>query len=201
MTFVDVGANVGYYSLLGGSCVGPNGKVFALEPSPYAYERLCEVLASNGLNQVKALQVALSGERGEGVLYLPPPGNHTPSLVPSDRSDSIRVPLRTLDDCIDEWGVNEVDLLKIDVEGFEPQVLAGASSALKAGKVRALLCELNDWWLRRMGGSAQDLYDLILSEGFVNILGPHDFGADSFGTCFFVHQTADPEACRKYMVN
>src|SRR5205814_4168836 len=131
-TVVDVGANVGYYTLLAASCVGQTGKVFAIEPSPHAYARLREAVAHNVLSHVVTLKAALGSARREGVLYMPPSGNHSPSLVPCDRQESVRVPLRTLDDCLEEWGVEKVDLLKMDVEGFEPQVLLGARSALSA---------------------------------------------------------------------
>jgi hypothetical protein len=121
-------------------------------------------------------------------------------MVPCDREDRVTVPLKTLGDCLAEWGVDKVDLLKMDVEGFEPQVLAGTRSALRAGRIRAILCELNDWWLRQAGGSAEELFSLICSEGFSDISGPHHFHRDSYHTCFFVHRSADPEA-RKAATN
>jgi len=128
MTAVDVGANVGYYTLLAASCVGVTGKCL-LWSLAICLPASIRGRDANGLSQVLALQVALSSDCGEGVLYLPPHGNHTPSLVPSDRKDSVRVSLADLDGCLDEWGVHEVDLLKIDVEGFDQKVLAGAYSA------------------------------------------------------------------------
>jgi len=190
MTVVDVGANVGYYTLLASSCVGPKGKVFAVEPSPYAYARLCEVVADNVLSNVVTLEAALGSVAGEGLLYPPPTGNHTPSMVPKGKESGLRVPLRTLDDCLAEWGIERVDLLKIDVEGFEPQVLAGAGSALRSGRIRAMLCELNDWWLRQAGGSAEELYRLIGSQGFCNAFAPPQLHRGSLHACFFVYGTA-----------
>jgi FkbM family methyltransferase len=190
MTVVDVGANVGYYTLLAASCVGPRGRVLAVEPSPYACARLRQAVVENTLAQVVTLQVALGSAAGEGTLYLPPLGNHAPSMVACDRKDCVTVALRTLDECLTEWHVDQVDLLKIDVEGFEPQVLAGARSALKAGRIRAILCELNDWWLRQTGGSAEELFSRITSEGFSDVLSPRQFRPGTCHTCFFVHRSA-----------
>jgi FkbM family methyltransferase len=190
MTVADVGANVGYYTLLAASCVGARGRVFAVEPSPYAYNRLRATVAANGLSQVVALQAGLGSAGGEGLLYLPPAGNHSPSMVRCDRQDSVKVALRTLDDCLAEWRVDRLDLLKMDVEGFEPQILAGARSALSTGRIRAILCELNDWWLRQMGGSAEMLFRQITSQGFSGVFGPRQFSANRLYSCFFVHRSA-----------
>lgn len=197
MTVVDVGANVGYYTLLAASCVGPQGRVFAVEPSPYAYARLSQVVADNALANIVTLQAALGSAPGEGVLYSPPSGNHSPSMVPSDHQDGVIVPLRTLDGCMKQWNLEQVDLLKIDVEGFEPQVLAGGHSALKAARIRAILCELNDWWLYRAGASAEELYHLIESAGFRDLCPPPRLDRNGFDTRFFIHRSARPMAAEK----
>ena len=168
--------------------------MFAVEPSPYAHSLLCAVLVRNALSQVATLRAALGSSPGEGVLYSPPSGNHSPSMVPSDHQDGVIVPVRTLDDCLKHWSVEQVDLLKMDVEGFEARVLTGAQSALRTDRIRAILCELNDWWLRRAGTSAEELYQLIKSAGFYDISRTPRLDRDSFDTRFFVHRTARPMA-------
>ena len=55
------------------------------------------------------------------------------------------VPVRRLDDCLADWGVETIDLMKLDVEGHEPFVLRGAGEALSSGRIRAVLCEFNDF--------------------------------------------------------
>jgi len=196
MTVVDVGANVGYYTLLAASLVGVSGKVLAIEPSPYAYNRLQEAVASNQLSQVVTRQCALGSVEGEMTLYSPPSDNHTPSMIFAGQAGGIGVKVTSLDNCLQEWHGATVDLLKLDVEGFEPHVLAGASSALKSGRIRAILCEFNDWWLRRAGSSAEDLATLIEANGFVDAFAialPYLGGSQSR---FFVHRAADAHSWR-----
>jgi hypothetical protein len=76
------------------------------------------------------------------------------------------VPVRKLDDCLDEWQVAHVDLLKIDVEGWEPRVFEGATRALASGRIDAILCEFNEHWLRAVGSSAQALWKMLMGFGF-----------------------------------
>jgi FkbM family methyltransferase len=176
MTFIDVGANVGYYTLLAASLVGRRGRVLAFEPSPYAFDRLVETIKRNNLSQVRAIQSGLSDGSGEEHLFLPDArGNHSPSMVPNGGGRPINVPVRRLDDWLAEHEVDQVDLMKIDVEGFEPNVIKGAAKYIQQGKVRAILCEFNKYWLEMNGCSLPQLYDLLTSSGFVSAQGEPDF--------------------------
>src|SRR5215831_21394191 len=153
MTFVDVGANVGYYSLMAASLVGPRGRVLAFEPSPYAFARLKETIERNKLSQVHAVQLGLGDIANEARLFLPLPGNHSPSMVPNSGDRPITVGVRRLDDWLFEHEVDCVHLVKIDVEGFEPNVIKGAAKYISEGRVRAILCEFNGYWLERNGSA------------------------------------------------
>jgi FkbM family methyltransferase len=176
MTFVDVGANVGYYTLLAASLVGNCGRVLAFEPSPYAFERLVDAITRNNLSQVCAIQSGLSDGSGERRLFLPSElGNHSPSMVPNGGGRPINVSVQQLDDWLAEHDVDCVDLMKIDVEGFEPNVIKGAAKCIQQGKVRAILCEFNKYWLETNGSSSSLLYDLLTSFGFISSQGEPDF--------------------------
>lgn len=119
MTFVDVGANVGYYTLMAASFVGSEGRVLAFEPSPYAFGRLSSAIKKNSLTQVQVAQVGLSDTSGELQLYMPKTkGLHSPSMIANEGGSPISVPVRRLDDYLMEAKVDHVDLIKIDVEGF-----------------------------------------------------------------------------------
>lgn len=76
------------------------------------------------------------------------------------------VPTRRLDDCLDEWQVSHVDLLKIDVEGWEPRIFEGASEVLASGRIDTVLCEFNDHWLHAVGSSPQALWKTLIAFGF-----------------------------------
>jgi FkbM family methyltransferase len=164
---VDVGANVGYYTLMAAALVGKAGRVFAFEPSPYAFQRLSAALDRNGLSNVRAMQFGLSDRAGEESLFMPDrPGNHTPSMVTNGGGRPIKVPVRRLDECLAEQQVERVDLLKIDVEGFEPNVVEGARGYITRGKVGAILCEFNSHWLRENGSGSEEFYGKLTGLGF-----------------------------------
>ncbi|HSS20310.1 MAG TPA: FkbM family methyltransferase [Pyrinomonadaceae bacterium] len=166
MTFVDVGANVGYYTLMAASLVGEAGRVISFEPSPYAFARLQETIFHNRLSTVHLVQAGLGDVAGEVELCMPVPGNHTPSMVPQEGGRPIQVPVVRLDDYLEQNNIDEVHLMKIDVEGFEPNVINGSLRHLREGKIRAILCEFNSDWLSANDSSSLSLFNMILDCGF-----------------------------------
>ena len=120
-TFLDVGANVGHYTALASGLVGKNGHVIAFEPSPYAYGKLQAVLQANDIAQVSLFQCAAGEEKGELNLYLPTENYlHSPSLVQSDNSYiPVKVDVCRLDSHPSLVPPKVIDLMKVDVEGFE----------------------------------------------------------------------------------
>jgi FkbM family methyltransferase len=126
--FVDVGANVGVYSLL--ASTRPAVRVLAFEPSTLAYKRLTENIRLNGLGQIRAINVALGTADGAGLLTTD--CDTTNRLVNEADGTVERVVVRSLDSFIDDDQRAAVALLKIDVEGHEPEVLAGCRRLLAA---------------------------------------------------------------------
>lgn len=167
MTFVDAGANVGYYTLLAASKVGESGRVVAFEPSPYALERLVKTIEDNRLTQVETMPYALSDKSGETTLYAPvAKGHHSPTMIACEGVYPISIRAQTLDEFIDANGVDHVDVLKVDVEGFEPNVINGALRSIQQGKIKAVLCELNAVWLEANGWNISPMMDLMTGLGF-----------------------------------
>ncbi|WGM31920.1 FkbM family methyltransferase [Brevundimonas sp. NIBR11] len=131
--FIDVGANVGLYALKAARLVGPTGRVLALEPGAEAYGHLTSNLALNAFDWAEAMKVAGSDRAGEAVLHHVPLGNDPQafSLIANARADEGEtVETVTLDSLVERCGLTRVDLIKIDVEGAEPLVIAGAKRML-----------------------------------------------------------------------
>ena len=170
MTFVDAGANIGYYTAMAAMLVGGGGRVISFEPSRYAFERLQALISRNRLAHVQAVHVALSDTSGRQKLYLGiGSDNHTPTMVPHENASVSEVQVATLDDEAARLGVDRIDLIKIDVEGFEPKVLMGARRLLRERRIRAILCEFNADWLRKAGSSPESLEGLIAEAGLVDV--------------------------------
>src|SRR5262249_7918982 len=124
---VDIGANVGFFSLQFASWVTEGGRVIALEPESVNYAGLQRAVARAGLTAVvETIQAAAADVTGQSFLQLNPghPGDHKLA------STGVAVAVTTLDDLLRTRGWPEVSLIKIDVQGAEAQVLAGARETL-----------------------------------------------------------------------
>jgi len=165
--FVDVGANIGMLTLSAAAAVGPKGTILAFEPHPHARADLCGHLDLNGLTHVRVFDCALSAERGGSTLFMPTdsPGQSTLRPVGDQVVRSFEVDVRTLDDFGVEIPKEGRTLVKIDVEGFELNVLRGARELLSRLNV-AVLVETTDAWLREQDQSAAELFAFMADTGY-----------------------------------
>lgn len=149
---VDVGANVGMYTIWAAKTRGV--RVFAYEPEAQNYALLNRNIVLNELGErVRAYCIALSDAAGCSVLHLSvlEPGDGGHSLgEPVDFARRPRTPAYVqgciaarLDDLVAEGSLPVPDHIKIDIDGFEPKVIAGARRVLREPKVRSLLIEIN----------------------------------------------------------
>lgn len=168
---IDVGANVGLITSRLCQLVGPAGAVWAVEPLPRNIERLEALRARNGLGQLTILPVALASEPGTARLRLPIRGGGAfGSFVATwETCGEIDVATARLDDLVTERRPpGRLRLLKIDAEGFEPQVLAGATETLAT--LRPLvLCEFNDILLQQAGTSSAELLRRFAALGYAPV--------------------------------
>jgi FkbM family methyltransferase len=160
---VDVGAHVGFFTQRFAGWVGPGGRVIALEPEPINFGRLCRRLQRTGLAaRVEAVNAAAVEASGRFFLKVDPthPGDH--QLAPGG------LPVRgvALDRQVEPDDPREVSLVKIDVQGAEARVLAGAAETLQRFRP-TLLVEVDDERLRRQGSSAGELLEGLASLGYV----------------------------------
>lgn len=160
---VDIGANVGLYTIVAADAVGVEGVVYAIEPSPYARERLEQNLALNGIDWVIVLPFAAGRVRGRGEFRAFAGVDHgLSSFAPADAggSEAIAVDIDRVDALVRMEHRARVRLVKIDAEGSECAVVAGAEQVLReAGPL--LLIEVEDEHLRRQGCSAAELHETL----------------------------------------
>jgi FkbM family methyltransferase len=122
--FVDVGANIGFFSLLASRLVGDEGRVIAIEADPYSHSRLRSNLELNAATNVRALNVGVSDRRGTERLGINVTGNRGNSGFYSDSAHGADVPCLPLQEVLTRQGVNRVDGAKFDIEGHEFRVLS-----------------------------------------------------------------------------
>lgn len=129
MVFVDVGANVGIYSLFVAKLVGPDARIVAVEPQPQLYDRLMHNIAFNPGVPIDAIPVAVSDRDGAARLFLDPHNEGEASIrfiMSSDvEATQINVPARSLHSLLRAQGLTRVDALKLDVTGAEDIILTG----------------------------------------------------------------------------
>jgi FkbM family methyltransferase len=170
-TAVDVGANVGLHTLTMASAVGPEGSVLAIEPNPVAVARLRANLALNDLD-ARVLVHAVSDRVGEMPLFVPDGVNNNLGQARLGPRDGLTaggsVAVTTLDLVAER--LDALDLLKIDVEGFEVAVLRGARRTLERFRPVVLLEYEPELWLDA-GHRWDDLVDLLAD------VGPADLSA------------------------
>jgi FkbM family methyltransferase len=187
MTFVDVGANWGYFTLLAAHLVGSSGRVISLEPDPRLFQMLSESVAHNKLHQVTTLQIAAAGDSGMFSLagYDERGGNFGLSRLTdrvvgpdqaccveqgpascADRRPVFSVVGQTLDALFEENKLGNVDLLKMDIEGSEGLGLSGLVVSLHRQRVKRLLLELHPGQLAEHGHSCASVLGRLREAGY-----------------------------------
>lgn len=146
-TVVDIGANIGIISLLLAALVGRNGRVYSFEPLPQMVSLLSRSIERNGIENLHLQAVALGSVDGELEISVPRRNYGAASFVTArewDDSFRITVPVRTLSHALTGKPLDHVRLVKIDVEGFEPEVFEGAAELFETKPPDAIVFELND---------------------------------------------------------
>jgi len=143
---LDIGANIGMVTVWLSQLVGPQGRVHSFEPNPLLCERLVAAIDRNGLSNVKLHAFALGPAASELSLCIPLDNAGAASLIrradPS-RSRTISVPVRRLSDVAESEAFRQIRFIKIDVEGFEHQVLEGGRELLERVRPESILFEMN----------------------------------------------------------
>jgi FkbM family methyltransferase len=163
MTVIDIGAHVGYYSLLFAKCVGPSGRVFSFEPLPENFALLRKNIQLNELQNVQTFPQAVFSSTKEVSITVPDesPNSGDGSVVYNRGIKRVRVPTITLDSFCTAAGI-QPNILKIDVEGAEYEVLMGAREIIAQFRPE-LLIELHHF---SGDFSAHPVPDLLAGWGY-----------------------------------
>lgn len=163
-TFIDIGANNGEVSLKAAREVGSSGRVIAFEPNPINITRFNKNVAKNGFNNITLVELGVGNEEGKFQLNNDTPENLGMGWIDNSsaqNSDSlVTINVTTLDDYLMGMELDSVNFIKIDVEGFEINVLKGAKKIIEKFKP-TLFIEVENTLLNRQGTSASELIALI----------------------------------------
>lgn len=168
MTVVDLGAHLGYYTLLASALTVPKGRVFAFEPDPTYYPLLLHNLAANGCENVTVVAEAVSRERGEALLWSEAGagGSNLFARTGAFPNTQVRVPVTTLDHFLARQGWPAVDLIKMDIEGAEAAALEGMVELSRRCPGLCLIVEVLPRGLAAAGTDVEGLFDRLQRLGF-----------------------------------
>lgn len=165
MTFFDVGANVGQYTLLAS---GLDCNVHSFEPAPVIFQFLSENVRPVG-KLAKINQCAVSDSEEPVTLYMAQPGDLGSTSMTKQfcaSGQTVEVPCTTIDAYMSRFGIPKVDVLKIDVEGAESAVLRGAEKLLSGSHRPAIVIEYEETAQRRFGSSCAELTRFLIERGY-----------------------------------
>lgn len=166
---IDVGANLGFYTLLGSRLIMPDAPIVAFEASPIEFAKLAWTIRRNGLANVEAVPAAVSDHQGTATIYQSLAGAGALNRLDrpaktSGQWQEVQVPVTTLD----AWAANRrdlaIDLLKVDVEGHELPVLKGGAALLERHQP-LILIEVNAARASAQS-SPREIWDYLAGHGY-----------------------------------
>ena len=165
---IDVGANIGYYTLIFAQLVGSSGKVFAFEPEPKNFEILKKNIEINNYQNIVAEQKIVSDKSGIVKLFIAEHGivGHRINQEKSSQK-FIEVESIILDNYIKKLNLdNKINFIKIDVEGSEPKVLEGTKEIIQKSNQLKIFTEFNREVVKEYGIEPKEMIDLFYRNGF-----------------------------------
>lgn len=168
MTVLDIGANIGYFSILASQLTSPSGRVVSFEPDPYNYSLLSGNVSENKAHNVTLHPLALGERAGVATLFKSDNnlGDHRVLPTGSSSRERVEVQVRSLDELVEEGIVPVPEFIKMDVQGYEGLVVRGMDTLLKNPKLRVILTEYWPDGMAQAGAGHDELYSRIVSRGF-----------------------------------
>ncbi len=165
-TVLDIGANIGYYTLIFAKLVGKSGKVYTFEPDPSNFALLQRNIKINNYQNVILVNKAVSNKNGKGKLFLSEKnmGDHVIFDLYNGRK-TIEIEIIKIDDYFKNYN-GRIDFIKMDIQGAEGSTIEGMASVLKKNKNMIILTEFYPYGLKRFGIDAKNFLNLLLNYGF-----------------------------------
>ena len=163
-SFLDIGANIGLMSVIASKAVGEKGIVYAVEANPGTVPILQTNIELNNCKNIELLPVALSDVQGMALLFENWEVNRGGASLISqgDNQEGVEVKMERLDDLFNE--ITPIDLVKIDVEGFEPQVIRGGMTWFKK-QLPVFIIEVSEKREKEIGPSPKEIMELVQGIG------------------------------------
>lgn len=163
---LDIGAHIGYYTLIFAKLVGENGRVFAFEPDPTNFALLMRNIETNGYKNVILEQKAVSNKTGKLKLYVRQDDTADHRIYDShDGRQSIEIEAIRLDDYFNNYN-GKIDFIKMDIQGSEPGAIQGIPLLLQKNKNLKLVTEFWPYGLKTFGTEPEEYLDTLLTYGF-----------------------------------
>ncbi|HVA96930.1 MAG TPA: FkbM family methyltransferase [Candidatus Acidoferrales bacterium] len=163
---VDIGAHIGYYTLIAASIVGDKGKVYAFEPDPSNFHLLKKNINVNGYTNVVTVNKAVSNKNGNKRLYLNDENRGDHRVFDSgDKRKSIAIAVVTLDDFFKDKK-ETIDFMKMDIQGSEVFAMKGARKIVDKSKKIKFITEFMPFELDQSGSSAEEYLRLLKNNKF-----------------------------------
>ncbi|MDD1428134.1 FkbM family methyltransferase [Dolichospermum sp. ST_sed9] len=159
-TYIDIGANIGITLIPAAKCIGDSGKAIAFEPHPKIYSYLRENVDLNNLSGLEIHNCAVGNS--EGYIYFTDKFTDEKNSVSNTSENSIKVPIISLDNALKQ--INNISLLKLDVEGYEKYVLESAQKTLE--KVNCIYFEVCPENYENFGYQTSDVLTLLKEYNF-----------------------------------
>lgn len=185
---IDIGAHVGYFSMLFRLAVGPTGSVYAFEPMPETYRRLLRNVMLNRYTNVLPLPLAMADRSGTAVFHIDTGNEGECSLLETAGNQTVEVQVTSLDDLFRDGLPARPRVMKMDAEGVELSILNGGRQFFEHMAPDMVICEINRGALAKAGIGEPELREFFESRDYrcaVVALTSVDAGIDFRGARFY----------------
>jgi FkbM family methyltransferase len=167
--FVDLGAHIGYFTMIAAREVSASGRIFSFEPIAGTRAVLHRNVEANGLAAVVTVVPFASSDKRETLRFVEAERSESSGIaVPGDRDRLVDIDAISLDEYFADLGWPRVDLVKMDVEGQELRTLKGMEELARRNPRMRIIFEFNAGQLKRCGVSAEDLFSHVRQMGYMN---------------------------------